>query len=108
ATLVCNDTVHTGSYTLSLHDALPISVDLASSSARRAFELSVQSVSGSLTHQIVGGSQGVPEALFTRLRTELGVRRSAPVVTDERSEERTSELQSREKLVCRRPREKNK
>lgn len=60
-----------------------VAVDLASTSARRAFALSVQSVSGTLTHQIVGGSQGVPEQLYTRLRTELGLRRSAPVVTGE-------------------------
>lgn len=58
-----------------------VAVDLASTSARRAFELSVESVSGSITHQIVGGSQGVPEQVFTRLRTELGLRRSAPVIT---------------------------
>ena len=60
-----------------------VAVDLASTSARRAFELSVESVSGSITHQIVGGSQGVPEQLYTQLRTELGLRRSAPVITAE-------------------------
>jgi len=60
-----------------------VAVDLASTSARRAFELSVESVSGSITHQIVGGSQGVPEVLYTRLRTELGLRRSAPVLSAE-------------------------
>jgi putative ABC transport system permease protein len=60
-----------------------VAVDLASTSARRAFELSVESVSGTITHQIVGGSQGVPEEVYTRLRTELGLRRSAPVLTAE-------------------------
>ncbi len=60
-----------------------VAVDLASTSARRAFELSVESVSGTITHQIVGGSQGVPEQLFTQVRTELGLRRSAPVLTAE-------------------------
>jgi putative ABC transport system permease protein len=60
-----------------------VAVDLASTSARRAFELSVESVSGTITHQVVGGSQGVPEHIFTQLRTELGLRRSAPVLTAE-------------------------
>lgn len=57
-----------------------VAVDLANHSARRAFALSVEAVSGSLTHQIVGASQGVPEHVFSRLRTELGITRSAPVV----------------------------
>lgn len=60
-----------------------VAVDLASTSARRAFALSVEAVSGTLTHQIVGGSQGVPEQVFTQLRTQLGIRRSAPVLQGE-------------------------
>jgi putative ABC transport system permease protein len=60
-----------------------VAVDLASTSARRAFELSVEAVSGSITHQIVGSSQGVREEVFTQLRTQLGLRRSAPVLTAE-------------------------
>ena len=60
--------------------AVVVSVDLAGSSAQRAFEISRDVVTGSTTHQIVGGPNGVPEALFTRLRTELGMRRAAPVV----------------------------
>jgi putative ABC transport system permease protein len=55
-----------------------VAVDLANSSARRAFALSVDAVNGNITHQIVGGSAGVPDAVFTALRTELGIRRSAP------------------------------
>jgi putative ABC transport system permease protein len=55
-----------------------VAVDLANSSARRAFALSVDAVNGNITHQIVGGSAGVPDTVFTALRTELGIRRSAP------------------------------
>lgn len=55
-----------------------VSVDLANNSARRAFELSVESINGSITHQIVGGSAGVPDSVFTGIRTELGLRQSAP------------------------------
>lgn len=58
-----------------------VAVDLANSSARRAFALSVETVNGSITHQIVGGTAGVPDAVFTALRTELGIRRSAPAVS---------------------------
>lgn len=55
-----------------------VAVDLANSSARRAFALSIDAVNGNITHQIVGGSSGVPDAVFTALRVELGIRRSAP------------------------------
>ncbi len=58
-----------------------VAVDLANSSAQRAFALSVEAVNGNITHQIVGGSTGVPDGIFTRLRTELGLRRSAPSIS---------------------------
>ncbi len=58
-----------------------VAVDLANSSAKRAFALSIDAVNGNITHQIVGGSAGVPDAVFTGLRTELGIRRSAPTLT---------------------------
>lgn len=58
-----------------------VAVDLANSSARRAFALSIDAVNGNITHQIVGGSAGVPDIVFTALRTELGIRRSAPSLT---------------------------
>ncbi|MDR0779412.1 MAG: ABC transporter permease [Pseudomonadales bacterium] len=56
-----------------------VAVDLANSSARRAFDLSVATLSGTLTHQIVALDGGrVDDELFTRLRSELGIRASAP------------------------------
>jgi putative ABC transport system permease protein len=57
-----------------------VAVDLANSSAHRAFALSIDAVNGNITHQIVGGSAGVPDEVFTALRTELGIRRSAPAL----------------------------
>ncbi len=60
--------------------AVVVSVDLANASATRAFELSADAVTGRTTHQIVGGPDGVPEGVYVRLRTDLGVRRVAPVV----------------------------
>ncbi|MDR2214004.1 MAG: ABC transporter permease [Pseudomonadales bacterium] len=61
-----------------------VAVDLANSSARRAFELSVATLSGNLTHQIVAQDGGaVDDALFGRLRTELGIQSSAPALSGE-------------------------
>lgn len=60
-----------------------VAVDLANHSARRAFALSVEAVRGTVTHSIVGSTQGVPESVFASLRTGTGLRRSAPVVEGE-------------------------
>ncbi len=60
--------------------AVVVAVDLANHSAREAMQVSVESVAGRATHQIVGGPGGVDEQLYTRLRTELGVRDAAPVI----------------------------
>jgi len=58
-----------------------VAIDLASNSADRAFELAIESVNGSITHQIIGGDEGVPESVYTDLRTDLGFRKSAPSIT---------------------------
>ncbi|MEX0431072.1 ABC transporter permease [Spiribacter insolitus] len=60
--------------------AVVVAVDLANHSAREAMRVSLESVTGRATHQVVAGPGGVDEALYTRLRTELGVRQAAPVV----------------------------
>jgi len=60
--------------------AVVVAIDLATASARRAFDLSTQSVTGRATHQIVGGPRGLDEALYRQLRVELGLRAAAPVV----------------------------
>lgn len=61
--------------------SMVVAVDLANSSARRAFALSLESVTGPVTHQIIGGPSGIDEGVYSRLRRELGVRSSAPVIT---------------------------
>ena len=48
-----------------------VAVDVATSSARRALELSVEAVNGAATDQIVGGPTGIDEALYLRLRNEF-------------------------------------
>jgi putative ABC transport system permease protein len=45
-----------------------VAVDIATASARRAFELSLQAVNGAATHQVTGGPYGIDEQLYVRLR----------------------------------------
>jgi putative ABC transport system permease protein len=60
--------------------AVVVSIDLANSSARRAFALSTETIAGRATHQVVGGPNGMDEAVYRKLRIDLGVRQSAPLV----------------------------
>jgi putative ABC transport system permease protein len=66
--------------------AVVVAIDLANESARRAFRVATDATAGAATDQITGGSDGVDETLFTRLRAgtdELpGIRAAAPVVED--------------------------
>ena len=57
-----------------------VAVDIATASARRAFELSVQAVNGQATHQITGGSAGIDERLYAQLRKETLLPGTAPVL----------------------------
>ena len=59
-----------------------VAIDIANSSASRAFTLSSESIVGRATHQILGGPNGFPTEIYTRLRLELGIKQSAPVVTE--------------------------
>ncbi|BCR03478.1 ABC transporter permease [Desulfuromonas versatilis] len=59
--------------------AVVIAIDLANSSAERAFRQSAETLSGSATHQLVGGSGGVDETLYRQLRL-AGWRPAAPVI----------------------------
>jgi putative ABC transport system permease protein len=60
--------------------AAVIAIDLANTSAGRAFELSTEAVTGKATHQIVGGENGLPDELYRQVRVDWGYRLSAPVV----------------------------
>src|SRR5258707_7247628 len=86
-----NDTATTEIYTLSLHDALPISVD--------EMEIAI----GVARHDIAG----VEPSALPRFVGGLGV---LEIFLEKavRSEEHTSELQSRQYLVCRLLLEKKK
>ncbi|MDZ7747907.1 MAG: ABC transporter permease [Halofilum sp. (in: g-proteobacteria)] len=65
---------------IALGVAVVVAVDLATTSATRAFDLSMEQVTGDATHRIVGAPTGLDEAFYRRLRVERGVRASAPVV----------------------------
>lgn len=60
--------------------ALVVSIDLANDSARRAFSLSSERVTGKATHQIVASTGDLEEQLYRELRIEQGIRPIAPVV----------------------------
>ncbi|MEM7113765.1 MAG: FtsX-like permease family protein [Chloroflexota bacterium] len=60
--------------------AMMISIDLANGSARRAFQLSTDAITGRTTHRIVAGQNGLDEAVYLQLRRELGYQLAAPVV----------------------------
>lgn len=62
--------------------AMVIAIDLANSSASRAFDLSTESITGRATHQVLGGPAGLSTDIYTTLRVDLGLRAVAPVVSE--------------------------
>src|SRR3712207_8393809 len=95
-----NDTATTEIYTLSLHDALPIFlVQLVGVVLQQEVGEVVDAAQGLL--EVVGGDVGEVVQLLVALVQLL-------VADLQRSEEHTSELQSRQYLVCRLLLEKKK
>ncbi|NDJ85129.1 MAG: ABC transporter permease [Chloroflexi bacterium] len=62
--------------------AMMVSIDIANNSARTAFELSTESIVGKATHEISGSSTGFDQSVYTQIRTDIGWRQAAPIVTD--------------------------
>lgn len=60
--------------------AVVISIDLANSSAEKAFALSTEAVTGNATHQVRGAAGPINEQVYRKLRIDAGIRTSAPVV----------------------------
>lgn len=58
-----------------------ISIDISKTSIGKSFELSTASLTASSTHQIVGSNFTIPQTLFTDIRTRIGIRASAPVIS---------------------------
>src|SRR3712207_8378469 len=86
-----NDTATTEIYTLSLHDALPILCQ------GRQHQAGVRQDQGRGREELPGGLAEVQHGRRQVLRRPAGVERQVV----RRSEEHTSELQSRQYLVCR-------
>ena len=66
--------------------AMMISIDLANSSARRAFELSTDAITGRTTHRIVSRVGELDESVYVALRRELGYWLSAPTASAKSSQ----------------------
>jgi putative ABC transport system permease protein len=60
--------------------AVVVSVDLANESAMQAFELSTEAVTGTSTHFIRGSRNEIDQDIYRSIRTDAGIRRSAPVI----------------------------
>lgn len=62
--------------------AVVVAIDLANTSASKAFTLSTESVVGRATHRIVGGPSGLDSALYLELQQQPTGAELAPVVED--------------------------
>jgi len=60
--------------------AVVTAIDLANSSADRAFRLSADALAGRATHQVVGGPNGLAEEFYAQIRRAGSWPQSAPVV----------------------------
>src|SRR3712207_9579658 len=94
-----NDTATTEIYTLSLHDALPISLQVASTSASSSCRLGRRSRI-SRAHMAIWVALPAQEGQSSMISRERVMIWSRGLVSG-RSEEHTSELQSRQYLVWR-------
>ncbi|MGE5621155.1 MAG: FtsX-like permease family protein [archaeon] len=65
---------------IALGVAVVVGIDLANAGASRAFELSMESVAGKSTHQITGGSKGLPDSIYAYLKIKINISPMAPVV----------------------------
>jgi putative ABC transport system permease protein len=59
--------------------AVVVSINLANDSARRAFSLSTEAVTGKATHQVLGGPGGLPDSAFRALALSGGLARAMPM-----------------------------
>ena len=64
---------------IALGVAIVVSVDLATGSARRAFELSSEAAFGRANYQVVPGPAGIPDTAYRRIRIDLGITAS-PII----------------------------
>jgi len=67
---------------ITLGVAVVVAIDLANASASRAFDISVDTVAGKATHQIVGGPTGIDEDLFATVKSAYVVDAVAPIISE--------------------------
>jgi putative ABC transport system permease protein len=67
---------------ISLGVAVVVAIDLANTSASRAFEVSAETVAGRATHQLSAGTTGIPEEVYTRLRMDHPEIPAAPTISE--------------------------
>ena len=60
--------------------AIVVSIDIANHSSAEAFKISMNTVAGKATHQILGGSQGIPDSLYSQLRIKHHQKNIAPII----------------------------
>ena len=68
---------------IALGVAVYVGVDLANDSARRAFQLTSDLVTGSTTHHLMGTGGEIADSVYRTLRMEHGPVRAAPVIEAE-------------------------
>jgi putative ABC transport system permease protein len=62
--------------------AVIVAIDLANTSASRAFDLSTDAIAGRATHQIIGSQQGFDATVYTRLRQSGSTMEMTPIVEE--------------------------
>src|SRR3712207_8533113 len=97
-----NDTATTEIYTLSLHDALPISAEEVARAARPEAHEEHEN------HREASGVAGQKRVTKHQPDAHCRVQEASRGISPARSEEHTSELQSRQYIVCRLLLEKKK
>ncbi|MDD3678331.1 MAG: FtsX-like permease family protein [Dehalococcoidales bacterium] len=65
---------------VSIGVAVVVAIDIANTSAQKAFEISVENVTGTATHQITGGPLGMDEYFYTELIMQFPEVEASPVV----------------------------
>lgn len=65
---------------IALGVAVVISIDIANSSAEKAFDISMDRISGKATHFISGGTKGVPDSIYIAIKSKYKIANSAPIV----------------------------
>ncbi|MCF8087926.1 MAG: FtsX-like permease family protein [Desulfotignum sp.] len=58
-----------------------VAIDIAKTSVEKSFDLSTTALVSRSTHQILGADLDIPQAVFTMIRTRLGIHESAPVIS---------------------------